>query len=253
MLKTHLMEAYFGLCALASLLSSGFARAEEHRESFDQTYPLAPGGLLSLDAYTGVVRIGVWERDEVRVEAVKIAYAAERMAEASVEVEAHRDGVNVVTRFARPNLRWSDRDDERRENSARVDYTLTVPRAARFEKIELHNGTVEIEGCAGDVSVSTVNAGVRLSGLSGDVKVSTLNGRIEAEFGELEERRHVLLSSINGAIVVGLASDRVWLNAGTVHGRVRNEIGRARAASGPRLEFSNVNADITIRRAATAR
>jgi DUF4097 and DUF4098 domain-containing protein YvlB len=250
MLRTHLIEAFFGLGAAASaLLGSIFGGGEERRETFEQTCPLGPGGLVSLDAYTGVVRVRVWERDEVRIEAVKTAYAAERMAEASVEVEAGPGAVRVATKFAQPNLRWSDKGRERGENSARVDYELTVPRRARLEKVVLHNGRVEIEGCEGGASVSTTNAGVKLGGLAGDVSVSTINGRIEAEFGELDKRQRVLLSSINGAVVVGLASDKVWLNAGTVHGRVRNELGRAREADGPRVELSNVNGDITVRRA----
>lgn len=250
MLRTYWIEGVgLGLGALAAWLGSFGARAEEQRETFDRTYPLGPGGRVSLDAYTGVVRVRVWERDEVRVEAVKTAYAADRMAEASVEVEAEPGAVHVVTRFARTNLRWSDRKGERAANSARVDYVLTVPRWARLEKVVLHNGSVDVEGIEGGVSVSTVNAAVKLSG-GGDVNVSTINGRIEAEFGELDKQRRVLLSSINGAVMVALASDKVWLNAGTVHGRVRNEIGRARSADGPRVELSNVNADIIVRRAA---
>lgn len=254
MLRTHLIEgACLGLGALAALFGSAFTRAEERRETFDHTYPLGPSGRVSLDAYTGVVRVRVWDRDEVRVEAVKTAYAAERMAEAGVEVKAEPGVLHVATRFARENLRWSDKKGESAQNSARVDYVLTVPRGARLENVVLHNGSVEVEGCEGGASILTINAAVKLSGVGGDVNVSTINGRVEVEFGELDAGRRISLSSVNGAVEVALASDKVWLNAGTAHGRVRNEIGHARSANGPRVELSNVNADITVRRAASAR
>lgn len=226
----------------------------ELRETFEQTYPLAPGGRVSLENFTGTVRVTAWERPEVKVSAVKRAYSPERLAEVQIEVTPASSDLHVVSRYARQNLRWSDREDERADNSARVDYTLTVPRSARLDKFELHNGEISLEGLAGGVVVSTLNGGVTARMLTGDLKVSTLNGRIEADFGAMSTGQRVSLSSLNGRIVVSLASDDVKLTAGTMHGRMNNELGRSSVSEpgGPRVDISNLNGDVTVRRAPSA-
>lgn len=223
----------------------------EVRETFERTYPLAPGGRVSLDNFTGTVIVTTWDRPEVKVSALKRAYSPERLAEVKIEVTPGPSDLRLVSKYARQNLRWSDREDERADNSARVDYALTVPRDARLDKFELHNGEISLEGLTGDVVVSTLNGGVRARMLTGNLKVSTLNGSIEADFGEMGARQRVALSSLNGRIVVILASDDVRVSAGTMHGKMNNELGRASADSpgGPHVDISNLNGDVTVRRA----
>jgi hypothetical protein len=223
------------------------------RETFEQTYPLAPGGRVSLENFTGIVQVTTWDRPEVKVSAVKRADSPERLAEAEIEVTPGPAELRIVSRYARQNLRWSNKEHERAENSARVDYALTVPRTARLDKLELHNGEIRLEGLAGAVVVSTLNGGVTARALTGDLKVSTLNGRIEADFGEMSADQRVSLSSLNGQIVVSLASDDVRLTAGTMHGRLSNALGRtASTAPGwPHVDISNINGDITVRRASS--
>src|SRR3970040_2993129 len=52
--------------------------SQELREEFQQTYPLSANGRLSLENLNGGVRIAVWDRHEVQVNAVKRAYKSER-------------------------------------------------------------------------------------------------------------------------------------------------------------------------------
>lgn len=255
--KVSLLIILVSVTMLASVRqstrTSTSTQQEELRETFERSYPLAPGGHVSLDNYTGTVQVTTWDRPEVKVSAVKRAYSPERMAEVKIEVTPDASGLSIVSRYARQNLRWSDSERERFDNSARVDYTLTVPRAARLDKFELHNGEISLDGLAGDVVVSTLNGGVKAHLLTGDVKVSTLNGRIEAEFGEMGEGQKVSLSSLNGQIVVSLASEDVRLSAGTMNGRMNNEFVQTSAdapGGGPRVDISNLNGDVTVRHAA---
>ncbi|HYE65584.1 MAG TPA: hypothetical protein VD966_08375 [Pyrinomonadaceae bacterium] len=46
---------------------------DEVREEFHQTYPLTPDGRISLENMNGSVRITAWDRQEVKVDAVKRA------------------------------------------------------------------------------------------------------------------------------------------------------------------------------------
>lgn len=226
---------------------------EEVRETFEQTYPVSPDGRLSLNNYTGTVQITTWDRQEVKVSAVKRAYGSDRLAEVKINVVSQPSHLSIESKYAQPNLRWSDDERERLDNSARVDYVLTVPRGVRLDEIELHNGTISLDGVTGNVAVSTLNGRVKMSSLTGNVKVSTLNGRIEAAFGIMGEGQQISLSSINGQILVTLISDNALVNAHTVHGKVRNEFGRSRAgwlAGGrARVKITSVNSDIAVRHA----
>lgn len=224
----------------------------ELRETFERTYQLAPGGRVSLDNFTGTVHVTAWDRPEVKVSAVKRAYSPERLAEVEIEVTPEPSDLRIVSKYAHQNLRWSNREEERADNSARVDYTLTVPRSARLDKLELHNGEISLEGLAGGVVVSTLNGGVTARMLTGDLKVSTLNGRIEADFVTMSASQRVSLSSINGQIVVSLASDAVRLTASTMNGKMNNEFGQTspdEPGGGPRVDISNLNGDVTVRHA----
>ncbi len=57
-----------------------------------------------------------------------------------------------------PNENQNFRSDERRyDNPAIVEYTLTVPRKAMLESVELVNGSLDIDGVEGNVKASSIN------------------------------------------------------------------------------------------------
>src|SRR5918998_1763605 len=103
------------LAALVLTAWAGSVRAQrserpELTEEFHQTYPLAAGGRLSLSNINGAVKVQVWERPEVRVDAVKRAYTAERLREAQIKVDATSNRVRIETEYPDSTLRWSNRD-----------------------------------------------------------------------------------------------------------------------------------------------
>ena len=73
----------------SALLDAG--GGDEVREEFHQTYPLSKNGRLILENLNGEVKISVWDRNEVQVNAVKRAYNRERLAEAKIDVSASPD------------------------------------------------------------------------------------------------------------------------------------------------------------------
>src|SRR5258706_20982 len=78
------------VCALL-VLALG-AHASDHSgsvtEEFHQTYALAADGRVELDNINGAVHISSWDRNEVKVDAVKYAGPKDRLAEAPTVVEA---------------------------------------------------------------------------------------------------------------------------------------------------------------------
>ena len=237
----------------------------EMTEEFHQVYPLSADGRISLSNINGGVRISAWDRNEVKVDAVKRAYTPERLQEARIEVDAGASYVHIETKYPEGNLTWRrNGDDDRRDNPASVEYTLTVPRGASLDEVSLINGSLNIEGLAGSVRASSVNGRVTARGLTGTVNLSVINGGLDAMLDRLNESGTVSLSAVNGSLVVTLPSDaNATLRASTVHGAITNDfklpvregeyVGRdleGRLGQGAaRVHLSNVNGSISVRRA----
>lgn len=273
MLKKRLLLSLAALAALALTAGDASVRAQrsdrpELTEEFHQTYPLAAGGRVSLSNINGAVKVQTWERAELKVDAVKRAHTAERLREAQIKVDASSNRVRIETEYPDSTLRWSDRDGERHENPASVEYTLTVPRGVNIDEINLINGDLNITGVAGPVKASSINGRLTAAGLSGPINLSVINGRLEATLDRLNESGSINLQSVNGALVVTLPSDaNATLRASTVHGGIRNDfnlpvrvgeyVGRDLEGrigqGGADVRLSNVNGSVTIRRAEDGR
>jgi len=242
--------------------------AQELREDFHQAYPLSANGRLSLENLNGGVRIAVWDRDEVQVNAVKRAYRRERLNEAKIEVNATADAIRVKTTYPNWNQTFTDEQKGRDNNPALVDYSLTVPRKARLESIDLVNGSLDVEGVEGDVKASSVNGRLTARGLAGVAKLSTVNGTLEATFTQLDGAKPISLGSVNGSVLLIIPSDaNAIVRASTVHGAISNEFGLQvqhgdyvghelygqLGNGGPRIKLGNVNGRISIKHAQDGR
>ena len=265
MSKKRLILCLVALAALALTAADSLnaqSRAGEVTEEFHQTYPLSGNGRVSLTNISGAVRVVAWDRDEVKVDAVKHAYSPERLREAQIRVDASASRVRIETEYPYSTLRWSD--ERRHENPASVEYTLTVPRGASVGEINLVNGGLTVEGLAGPVNASSVNGPVRASGLTGAVNLSVVNGRLDATLDRLNESGAVHLSAVNGPLTVTIPSDsNAVVQASTVHGQITNDfnlpvrvgeyVGRdlegRLGRGGARVSLSNVNGTIHLRRA----
>lgn len=228
-------------------------------EEFHHTYPLSANGRIELENINGAVHITSWDQNEVKVDAVKYANTKERLDEAKIEVEAENDFVSIRTQYPDHNNTfdggWND--------PAGVEYTLTVPRTARLDEISLVNGSLDIHGVAGEIRASCVNGKLTGQDLQGRLDLSTVNGKLDVQLRQLETDS-IRLSSVNGGLEVTLPSDaNARIDASTVSGGIDDDFGlhvnhhrwighdlRAELGSGQtRIELSNVNGHIEIRRA----
>ena len=71
----------------------------EIRQEFHQTYPFSPTGRINVENLNGEVRIAVWDRNDVQVDAVKRAYKQERIDEAKIEVNAGAEAIRIRTDY----------------------------------------------------------------------------------------------------------------------------------------------------------
>jgi DUF4097 and DUF4098 domain-containing protein YvlB len=233
---------------------------EELREEFHQTYNLSPSGRVSLENINGGVQIKVWDRAAVQVDAIKKAYRKERLAEARIDVTSTEENIRIKTEY--PDESQNFRSDERRyDNPAIVEYTLTVPRKAVLESIELVNGAIDIDGVEGNVKASSINGPLSARGLMGEARLSTVNGPLSATFTQLDESKSISLGSVNGPLTLVIPSNaNASIKAGTVHGGISSDfalkvkhgeyVGHSMdgqiGTGGPRIKLGNVNGPIKI-------
>jgi DUF4097 and DUF4098 domain-containing protein YvlB len=240
--------------AAVVLLAAGAAVAGEYTETFDQTYAMDQGGQVALENINGDVTIEVWDEAEVRVYAVKRASSPERLDALKIDVDASPREIRIDTRY--PHSR--DLSDGDRHGRMEVEYTLTVPRFATIDGVELVNGDLLIDGVEGDVEADTVNGEIVVRGASGEIELETVNGGIELELGA-GPTREVSLSSVNGTIEVFLGGS-ADIRAETVNGTIRNDFGievkkgkyvgssmnGSVGSGGPTVDLETVNGGIRV-------
>ena len=214
------------LLVLALLLTASWGFAYEKFEStVDETFALSPGGAVSLENINGDVTIEVWGRDEVRVYAVKSASSQELLDGLEVQIDASPSAVRIDTRY--PSSRNEGRDGETRERRhMKVEYTLTVPRLAVVNDVDLVNGNLLIVGVEGGVEAETVNGNIVAREGSGEASLSTVNGEIELYVDRLDSSERVELETVNGTIDLYLSSSvGADIRAESVNGRLANDLG----------------------------
>jgi DUF4097 and DUF4098 domain-containing protein YvlB len=247
--------------ALLFVAAWGFS-ADRYQEVIDQTYQLTAGGSVALENVNGDVSIEVWERDEVHVHAVKSAGSQELLDELKVEIDADPSAVRIHTEY--PSSRRSkdrDHDHSFEGNHTKVEYTLTVPRTAKIDDVDLVNGSLLIVGVEGGVEASTVNGNIVVREGAGPAELETVNGGIELRVDRVAFDDEIALETVNGTIDLYLArSAGAEIRAETVNGRLSNDLGidvrkgkyvgasfdGTVGGGGPRIDLETVNGSIAV-------
>lgn len=200
-----------GLVVCTALALTASARADE-RETFHKTYPLSSTGLVSLNNINGEVKITAWDKNEVQLDAEKIADTREKLQRLEIRVTAGSTAIDIRT-----HLPGGTNNDP-----GRVNYTLMVPAQARISKVEDVNGSISIEGMKSSVDASTVNGRVLVSSAKGDLNLHSVNGELRASVSQLGKK--ATLDCVNCTIDLTVPSDsNADLAAETVHGSIRSD------------------------------
>jgi DUF4097 and DUF4098 domain-containing protein YvlB len=223
----------------------------EVTQDFHRTVALAANGRVSLENINGNVEITGWNRNEVQIDAVKTASSQQKLDEARIDVNAGSDSVAIKTHYP---------DSHTNNNPASVHYTLHVPQNAKLEKINLVNGSLDVEKVSGEVEANLVNGKLRASNLEGAADLATVNGSIEANYASLNNVREVKLKSVNGSVNLTLPpSPNAEVSASVVNGSISTDfplevkghfVGKSMSgrlgSGGVQIELSNVNGSIHI-------
>ena len=184
------------------------------QQQTDTTFAVRPNGSASVEVFQGSVKVGSWDRPQMRV----IARSSGRS-----ELDINTVGARVEVEVSG---RWG---------VGQADLELTVPRGFGLS-IEGVNTPISVQGVEGDLSLETVNGDVTVRGgrartqaesVQGMVTIEDTNGRITASSMNRGVRitnsgGEFHLEAVNGPIQLhGIDSRRV--DAETVNGGIEYE------------------------------
>ncbi len=242
----HLRTALGLAILLAATLGVSAAPPEE--KVWSASYPLAPGGEVSVTNVQGSIVVEGWERAEVELRAVQVVAAG--ATEAGIGVERGADRLAVRTLYPAENT-----------EPVEVNYFLRVPRQARLEGLLTVNGDIHVRAVEGHVAARTLNGNIEQEGGAGSVQARALNGNIRLAMRTLPGRNGELsLETVNGSIELLLPSRaEADLEMKTVAGRVASQLLltasetpgddalRARLGrGGPSVRLRTIRGDISV-------
>src|SRR5215204_4618840 len=110
----------------------------DEREKFEQSYPLSGNGRVSVSNVNGSIVMEAWERNEVRLEAVKIADTKEALAWVDIKVNSQANSFCVEADY--DSFR-RERGEKGWKNQGRleVQFRLMVARGAVLDELETVN------------------------------------------------------------------------------------------------------------------
>ncbi len=201
----------FPVIAVA-LLAAAPVFAAEVTEIFDQTVSLSPGGTFDLSNVNGRVTIKGWDRNDVRIHAVKSAKTKEALREVEVEVSGSGDKVTVRTHLPKG-----------RNVGGSVAYEIQAPATAHIVANTV-NGQLEIAQIKGNLDVKTVNGTLNVDQAASNTNAETVNGALTVRFAAVPESGDMKLSSVNGSVRLVLPMTAAGaFDAQTVNGSITTD------------------------------
>ena len=195
--------AAIALCGCASI------HAADVSEEVDRTVALSSGGALTLSNVNGRIDISAWDRDEVRIHAVKRASSQAKLDEIEPRSRERRSRRDLRRAAAR--------------GSASVSYEISAPAGAAV-RVKTVNGRVRLAGLRGEVAANSVNGAIDAAGLVGPTKIETVNGAVEAIFAAAPAPGSHQLKTVNGSLEVRLPSEPdASFRAHTVNGGIKTD------------------------------
>ena len=194
----------------------------DETEKFDQTYPLNADGRVSVSNVNGSIVVEAWDRNEVKVEATKIADSKETLADTEIKVDARPEYLAIEVNCDS----WKQDRSWRNNRKVEVQFHLWVPRTAVLNEIETVNGNVTVSNFVNMTKISAVNGDVNATNLRGTANLSTVNGEVKADFDRLENSSRISLSTVNGRVSLIIPSDSsAKIKADSLNGSITNDFG----------------------------
>lgn len=216
------------LLLLTACDDAWFGDSDRYREDFHYSYPLGPGGRLSVENMNGSIEINVWEKNEVEINGTKYAPSEQTLKDIKIDISATPSAVAVrtVPTFTIRN--------------GGAKYSIRVPRRVQLDRVVSSNGGIRVFDVEGMAHLKSTNGGIRVSRLKGELDARTSNGGIEA----VDHSGDAILHTTNGGINVDLTQGS--LEAGTSNGSIEARLAKGDTAKPVRLESTNGHIEVSL-------
>jgi DUF4097 and DUF4098 domain-containing protein YvlB len=191
-------------------------------EMIDHAYPVEPTATLSVTNRDGSIRVYAagTEVHDIRVEAIKKAYSAERLKAISIKVSAQPDAISIETIYpADSGIGFSDR-------SGTVDYVIVVPQTIRITKLELANGEMQLDGMRSEQAHAQLGSGRLFAhNCFGNLDLNLQTGNLTISYEWWEDLEFSIRANIqNGNASAYIPTDAAFhLVAHTATGKIAND------------------------------
>ena len=148
-------------------------------EDIVETFPVAPGGKLTIDADCGGIDVQSTEDDTVSVRIQRAAQikanrrATEILKNLDVQITHEASDVKIEAKFIGNAKRW-----QKRKNDLDVQLDILVPQHYNLD-LQTACDDISVVNVTGDVNVETFRAGLRLEGINGRIEGVTSIGNID--------------------------------------------------------------------------
>jgi len=223
------------LCALLS--GCGESIDQPLEQTIEKAYAVEPAVNFSIRNRDGSIRIYGWGEPEIKVQAIKKAYSADRLNKITVGVSAQPQSVSIETNFP-PMPRWGLFD-----RSGTVDYTIIVPETSKITRVQLINGEVSIDGIRGG-SVDASLATGRLYGHNcfGNLRLTVNNGGLDLSYDWWEQRSFSVDATIaRGTVRAFIPGDASFhLLAESLTGKVASDFTDQKQRNGQVMKIDTI-------------
>ncbi len=247
-----------GIVALgAGTLSLSALAKDRYEEKFEKTEALAKDGKVFLGNISGDVIVKTWDKDEVRIEALKVseasseAKAKENCGQVTIEVTREAGVLRIDTKYPHQKRFWGGDSLD-----VSVDYKLWVPSGASVEVksvsgdlgLESLGGAVKARVVSGSVVLRKAAAGADLTTVSGDMAVEDVTGNVylKTVSGDIIAARvkgSIEAESVSGGIEMREVSGAAGVNAKTLSGDV---VYLGRLETGGRYSLKSHSGDVRM-------
>jgi hypothetical protein len=141
-----------------------------YSRDFHYSFPLKPGGHVSVEGFNGSVEITPWPENTVDISGTKHAPTQSQADAFQIDV-SHTD--SAVSIHAARQYDW--------HGNFGVRYSIKVPRGVVIDRIVTSNGSIHTVEAVGPSRMKSSNGAIRAEKFHGDMDAQTSNGAIELD------------------------------------------------------------------------
>ena len=168
--------------AIVALALTAAAFGADYKD-VNRTVALHGNGIVEIETHKGSIKVSVWDRAEVEIQARIEAEPGSTMDRrrfdgTDVHIDSSPDSVRIKTYY--PDFNWCCNFDDSGSNPE-VRYTIRMPKSAQLT-IRDHRSDTEVTGLQGGLNIETQRGTAHLLGLGGALHLDTQRGDVQVEF-----------------------------------------------------------------------